>query len=943
MTLGYKPFSFFLALILFFAASAMLPAQTTTGSISGSVRDATGQVLPGVSITLEGQALISSQVTTSNETGGYRFPAIPPGSYIVRFELQGFGALNREGVIVNAGRNTAIDVTLELAGVAETVTVTGESPMVDTKSTVIGASFDEETLNAVPSARDVWSLLEHQAPGVTTNRLDVGGSETGLQAIYSARGTAWMQNSYYLNGVNVTCPAALGASGYYYDYDSFEEVQVEVGSHPASVNAPGVYMNMMTKAGGNQFRGGGSFFYQNKDTQWDNVDAELIAGGVNPETGGGFDFLSDVNAQIGGPIARDRSNFYFSWRDERVHRFVAGFPEVESTDMWQFLVKNQTQIASNHRVGVEWHHMSYYKPNRGAAATREPEATWIEDDTFDIIQAEWTATLSENALLDTRFSHLKVFFPTYQQPDARPQSTLDNGTGIWSNAYNLDVERDRRRYTFKSDLSYYLSEWAGGSHDWKFGFEWNHSPVENINTTIDDLELRKINGVADQVYLRNTTTITKENVNQLGLFVDDVWSIGTRATLKLGLRMDSYEGYLPAQASPGGLWVSEAAFPERRDIVSFTSFAPRVGFVLGLEENGSSVLKTSWGRYYHQFTTGWPGFANQNGNLFDSYEWRDPNGDGLFQDGEQGRLLSRGIAANNEVNPDMKHPYTDEFTIGVEKELAAGLSVSGTFSYRKGNRLHDSLDIGIPFSVYTTASATDPGPDGVIGSGDDGGQITVFAQDPTTLGNNQRQLTNAEVTLPTGETIKNETDYKGFELALQKRLSDSWSAMFSYTYNDANAIVGASGQESNTNSGIWETPNGLINTSGKPFWDRTNQLKLLGSYYAPYGIRISAVFRYQTGQPVARTFLVGGLPQGTFTVIAEPVGTRRLPNVATGDITIGKSFNPGFGMLTVDGSFFNIANANTVTGINTSSGSSYGNVTNFLSPRIFRFGLRYQF
>jgi hypothetical protein len=234
-------------------AAAGLSAQTRTGTISGTVRDATAQVLPGVSITLEGATLVTAQVTASSDAGLYRFINLPPGDYTLRAELSGFQTISVEAVRVDIARNTALDISMQLATVAETVTVIGESPLVDVKSTVVGASFDEQLLAEVPSARDVWSVLEHQAPGVTTNRLDVGGSETGLQALFSARGTNWQQNSYYLNGVNVTCPAALGASGYYYDFDSFEEIQVATGSHPASVNAPGVYLNMVTKTGGASF------------------------------------------------------------------------------------------------------------------------------------------------------------------------------------------------------------------------------------------------------------------------------------------------------------------------------------------------------------------------------------------------------------------------------------------------------------------------------------------------------------------------------------------------------------------------------------------------------------------------------------------------------------------------------------------------------------------
>jgi hypothetical protein len=911
-----------------------LSAQTRTGSISGTVRDATSQVLPGVSVTLEGPSLVTAQVTTSSDAGLYRFINLPPGTYDIRAELSGFQTITLQEIRVDIARNTPVDISMQLATVAETVTVIGESPLVDVKSTVTGASFDEALLAEVPSARDVWSVLEHQAPGVTTNRLDVGGSETGLQALFSARGTAWQQNSYYLNGVNVTCPAALGASGYYYDFDSFEEIQVATGSHPASVNAPGVFLNMVTKTGGSEFHGGGTFYFQNDATQGDNLTDELRAAGASR---GGFDYLSDANAQLGGPIVKDRSTFYFSWRDERVHRFVSGFPEVESTDMWQFLIKNNTQINSKNRVGVEWHHMSYYKPNRDAAGNRTPEATWIEDDTFDIVQAEWNSTINDNALLDVRFSHLKVFFPTFHQPDVLGQAAFDAGLNTFFNAHDLEVERDRRRYTLKGDLTYFKEQWAGGNHEFKFGIEWDWNPVENVTRAIDDVEIRFRNGAADEVRLRNTSLISKEAVNQFSFFVDDIVNVGPRVTVKLGLRYDAYEGYLPEQNSPAGTWVPERSFPERRDILDVGSFAPRLGLVLGLDNEGRSAFKTSWGRYYHQFPTGFPSFASQNASLFDTYDWTDLNGDGFFQNGEQGDLLARGIAAQNLVDPDFTHPHTDEFTAGIEKEFARNLFASATYAHRWGRNLQDSIDIGIPFSAYSPVERPDPGPDGAIGTGDDGGIFTVFNLDPAFRGRNQRMLTN-----PEGFVL----DSDSIELVLQKRFSDNWQGLVSYTWMDAETTTrgGQGDGDLPGNPSFYDNPNQLINAEGaKPFWHRPHQFKVVGSYQLPKNFRVSGVVRAQSGAPYARTFTVTGLNQGTVTVLAEKNGDSRLESVATADVTLGWTYRTERVSIMPEFALFNIFNANDIFSINAASGATFGRVLGFLAPRIFRVGVRVNF
>lgn len=931
--------------VLALAALVLLPAapalgQTTSGTVEGAIRDGTGQVLPGVSVTLTGGG--SPEVSISSGAGNYRFVAVPPGIYSLRFELGGFQTRVNEGVRVDIGRTTALDVQLELSTLEETITVVGESPLLDTKSTVIGATFDESLLEEVPSARDVWSLLEHQAPGVTTNRLDVGGSETGLQAVFSARGTSWGQNSYYLNGVNVTCPAALGASGYYYDYDSFEEVQVETGSHPASVNAPGVYLNMVTKSGTNDFNGGVGFHYQNAATQFDNFTQELENNGA---TASEFDYLSDANVQFGGPVVRDRSTFYFSFRDERVHRYVSGVTSVtEDTDMWQFVIKSDTEVTQSNKVSLEWHEMSYWKPRRGLSRTRPPEASWIEDDTFRIIQATWTSTLSDNALLDTRFSHLNVWFPTSHTEEAKAaglQAGQDVGTGAFLNARDFNVERRRKRFSYKSDLTYFAEGVAGADHELKIGAEYSHNPIRNETTAIGDVFLQFNDGEPFQVLLRNTPRTDAQALAQTSAYIDDIVSIGDRLTLKLGLRWDRYHGWLPEQNSPDGTYCRAAdgcprSFAERTGILDLSSFAPRFGLVIGLEEGGQSALKSSWGRYYHQFSTGFANFVNQNGSLSNTHEWNDLNGDNQFQNGEQGRVISDQFgrtAAVRTVDANLKHEYTDEFTIGLEREFPGDIWIQTTFSMRSSNDKSDSVNLAAPDSEYTPMDVPDPGPDGTVGTADDAGMVTIYNLNPDLVGISQLAIQTVD---------KYETSYKGFEVIAQKRLSNDWQAIVSYSYNDTDAWSRGN-QWENTNPGIFTNPNNQVNAKGKSFYDRTNQFKVIGTWHAPWSIRASGVMRYQTGQPVARTFFVSGLNQGGATILSAPVGSERLPNVTTFDMALFRDFHVGDVRISPEINIFNITNANTETAINTSSGSRYGEIGNFLSPRIIRGAIRVYF
>ena len=926
----------FLAIAL---SAAMAAGQTQTGTVEGTIVDGTGQVLPGVSVTLSGEG--GTEVAVSSGTGTYRFFAVSPGIYTVRFELGGFQTRIYEEVRVDIARTTGLNVTLDLSTVEETVTVVGEAPLLDTKSTVIGATFDQSLLEEVPSARDVWSLLEHQAPGVTTNRLDVGGSETGLQAVFSTRGTSWGQNSYYLNGVNVTCPAALGASGYYYDYDSFEEIQVETGSHPASVNAPGVYLNMVTKTGGNEFTGSVGAFYQNDATQFDNFSSELEATGA---TASEFDYLSDFNGQIGGPVVRDRSTFYFSFRDEKVHRYVSGVTTVtEDTDMRQFVLKSDTDLNQSNKMSLEWHEMTYWKPRRGLGENRPPEATWIEDDTFRIVQATWTSTLSDSALLETRFSHLNVFFPTYHSEEAQAaglQAGQDTGLGVFLNARDFNVERKRKRYSYKSDLTYFAEEIAGANHEFKVGLEYSHNPIRNETTAIDDVFIRFNNGVSDQVWLRNTPRHDGQTLDQTSAYIDDIITSG-RFTLKLGLRWDRYHGWLPQQNSPDGRWCTAAAgcprdFPERTGILDLASFAPRLGIVVGLEEGGQSAFKASWGRYYHQFSTGFANFVNQNGNLTNRWSWNDLNGDRQFQDGEQVDLLSDqfgAAAAMRTISPDLKHEFTDELTMSVEREFAGDIWLSATYTRRRSDDKSDSINLRAPDSAYDPMQVQDPGPDGTLGTGDDGAMLTVFNLRSDLVGQYEGQITTID---------KFETNYQGVELIAQKRFSDNWQALVTYTWNDTDTWT-RGGQWENTNPGIFGNPNSQVNANGKSFYDRTHQLKGIGTWHAPFGFRASGVMRYQTGAPYGRTFWVGGLNQGGASILAVPVGDERLPNVTTFDIALFRDFQAGRFRISPELNLFNITNQNTVTALNTSSGGNYGRVANYLSPRIARFAVRIHF
>jgi len=286
------------------------------GTIEGKVTDQSGAIVPGVTVTLTSPVLLTPRSGVTDAGGMYAFRSLPLGDYQAAFELSGFRKVVREGVTVTAARTLTVDVTLQAGTLTETLTVVGEAPTVDVTNTNVATSIDAKALQTIPTARDVWAILQNLAPQVVLDREDVGGSQGGLQAVFSTFGSTWHQNTYALNGVNVTDPAASGAAGFYYDYDSFQETQVSTAQHSAEVGAPGVYYNIIVKSGADKYQGGSAYYFENSSLVANNLTSALKDQGVS--SGSSINLFSDWTGQLGGPIAQDKLRFFTSWRDWRI-------------------------------------------------------------------------------------------------------------------------------------------------------------------------------------------------------------------------------------------------------------------------------------------------------------------------------------------------------------------------------------------------------------------------------------------------------------------------------------------------------------------------------------------------------------------------------------------------------------------------------------------------
>jgi hypothetical protein len=872
-------------------------AQVQTGSILVKTSDQQNAVMPGVTVTISSSVLVSTMTGVTDAGGVYRFPSLAPGTYNVRLELSGFQTLVREGIIVVVGQTTPLELQLKVAAVAETITVAGSSPTVDTTSANVNVNLSNDLLQGTPGGRDLWGLLEAKVPGLNMSRPDVGGTSGGLQGGFSARGTTAAQNTLYLNGVNVGDPAAIGFAGFYYDFDSLDDVQVSTGAHDITVPTGGVFLNMVTKTGGNTWAGTSTLTWLGDSTQARNDHNSLLQQyGIRPDSDTS-NFVSDVNVGVGGPLTKDKLRFFGTFRDWRIHQNVPvqnAQVVLDQTNITNGLGNVTWQINNRNRLTGFYSYQQYKKPNRllNSSAITVIDSTSDEEDRFHIAQALWNSVVGKNFFLDARMAINKILFPTYQNGGSQ-QSTTDNATGIVYGNFPTNTIRHRDRDQFNATGQYYVDNALGARHELKFGFDYSHAQTLNENTRVDNATTTYTS--ASGVFVPQNVTLfaTPQNdvsaVNLLAMFLQDNIS-AKRLNVTGGLRFEQLEGYLPDQSSPvspfgqaniGGFAAQPRTFSAIRNIVKWNTVGPRVSAVVDVSGDGKTAAKASAARYYYILSTGGGGVSsvNPNANYSETYTWNDANGDHKFQLGEQtGAPVVSAVVVNGQIltsiDTSFSRPYTDEYSFGLDHELMPNTKLSAVVTYRREKSPQASMNPDSPYATALT-SAVDPGLDGVVGTADD----KTYGFYARTSALNRTVITNDLNFLQT---------YKGLEITLNKRLSNRWQMLAGYTLakTEINNITVAT------------SPNALINATGNvtdanaP--DRPNQFKLTGMYVLPWqDVILSGNLSIQQGPPITRQ-ISRAVGFATNQIInLEPLGNTRLDTLTKIDLRVGKVFKLG--------------------------------------------------
>lgn len=954
--------------LLFVVALLLVPvglAQEFTGNLNGRINDASGAVLPGVSVTLKSPAIQGSRNVLTDETGNYRFILLPPGTYSVTYEIPGFKTLVREGLIVEVGKTTTLNVNLEVASVAETVTVTGESPVVDVQNATVGVNFNQSLLRDLPNARDIWVVLG-STPGIQTTRFDVGGSSMGTQTGYRSFGFS-NQNWVNLDGI-VTTEGTSGA-GFYMDYGAFQEIQISAAANSAEVPVAGAFINTVVKTGSNNLKGEVYFDWEDKSFQGTNVTESLKDRGIGK--GDQFTRYNDFNAQVGGPLKKDKLWWFFSLRDQ----FSGLKTELQQNDgspggEFTTRLQNQTlkmnyQINANNSFIFTGQGGRKFQPFRGgqgsSASFFNVNSTGSQNSWSWVHKYQWTSVLNSRATLDVSANNFGYHFPIaarVQETAVRDVGTNTvrggySGTGT-GNTTSTPFRQQRRRWHVNSNLTYFV-----GEHSLKAGYGYIYEDIRYTAKSVpgspgalDGIVLYLNNGISDRFQVQNTPYKYRDALNQHFIFVQDKWNLAKRLTLNLGLRYDRYADYSPAQSNPGtGPWSPRIDYP-RRDMPVFNNVVPRLALNYDIFGNTKTSLKLSWGRYSENIGHNLASLANPNSTLITRrYRW----------DGRPASQITPayvatltpvetiGQATALAIDPSLKNAHTDEYTAGLSHELFTDLGVHFNFVRKFWKDPFERLNRAQPLSGWAPVQAVDLGPDGVRGTADDK-PFTIF----------ERLVpANVDNILTTFKGVG--ANFSTFEFNLTKRMSRNWQVLTGFDWTKRN-LTHVLRESNNPNNLLYSAAfTGDNSFSGHHTTNWT--YKLSGTYQLPYGVALHGIYNAQKGEAYGRrqnftgAQLVGrtaNLAQGTQAAFVEPEGSYFYPTAHLTNFRAEKNFK-----LTEDQNIsalfdlFNIFNANTVTGVDTLTGTTrdrngntvprFGRVTQILNPRIFRLGVRYTF
>lgn len=838
-------------------------AQGLTGTLIATAKDAQGGVLTKATATASSPALMRGHLTVvANDRGQVRFQALPPGRYSLVISLPGFADYTETDIAIGAGATIERNVVLSLAAIDAAVEVQGGS-RIDARNSGVETRFGADYIRAIPGRR--YSLFDFvkAAPGISPTSPSSGTSNS-----VSAFGSGVNENAFLLDGTNFTCPCSGGAVAEP-GTDVIQEVQVQsVGASAEFGNIQGAVFNVVTRQGGNRYQFDTSYYVQVDGLTAHPVSLPCAQCSL-PQTSYARERYQDFTTNFGGPIKRDRLWFFVGYHYLRDYDSQPGtdasFPRKYDQD--KLFGKLTWQITPTLRVLQSFHNEFWVSPERPTTVTPFETTLRFNGSLPTTTFAHVTHTPSANTVWDARIGRFKLSQNNDpSRGDVTTPNRFDRVTGVSSGGPPAFGDFTLIRTTAKATLTHYRAGFIGADHEWKVGGQVERGEHHGLNIIPSGTRFVDDAGRPFQAVSRDPATPGGQ-FTTAGAFASESMTIGGRMTINAGIRFDH------ARANSQDLPARDVTGAETGHIVeglgtlyTWNVWSPRLGVTSRLTADGRTMLRASYGRFHQGVLTG---------ELAPVHPGQTPTTTSAFDPATGGytRIVSVvDSKINLRLDPATRSPRTDEYSIGVDREVGRYLSTAVAYVHKNGSDYISWTDTG---GLYREETRTLP----------DGRVLPVFV---LTNGTASRRFL---LTNPPGYSLS----YHGIVTAIEKRQHADWYAFGSYTWSRTKGLqpwtVVGDAQNSSTLGGnaFGRDPNSLTNAYGRLLNDRPHMFRAAATWKVTRtAFVVAANVQHLSGRAWTASAQVS-LPQGNQRILVEPRGQRRLPSQTLLDVRLSRT------------------------------------------------------
>jgi hypothetical protein len=836
------------------ASTPGLAQVTFTGSVYVKVLDESGNPIQGATAKLTGRDY-SRELTTSSDGSG-RFGGLFPEAYELEISATGYNTMVYPKVTVDTLQNVALDITMQKSTTVERVVVTAETPLLDARNSGGQNTVLTQTeIQAVPTARDPWAVLQ-TVPGAMSDRINVGGNEAGQQAVFVGNGDDGEQSTWVMDGVDFTDNAAEGATSSYLDFNAFEQISFVTGAADIEQQSPGLRLNFVQKQGSNQTSGTARLIYTDNGLQED----AFRTGVENPTTGESTDVNGDSvtqifekNFDVGGAFYRDYLWWWFGFTQNDIDVSLASGddPDVpgtaDKTQLQNISIKLHGQFLGKGTYRLFWTQGDKLKDGRTAVPNRSAETTWDQAGTSLITSGEISYFFTPNVEVAAQISEVAGGFGLTPKAGSGPgtQMIVDE-SGTWVNTFqDFSTQRPTEQWAIRANWFTSTGSW---DHELKFGYKYRKADRSSTSLYGGDgiLAFEGPGGVGGSANVYRIGDFTDRTEHQ-NLWVGDTILNGPWA-INFGLHYSNQTGEQLAGTVPGNPLNSD---PTTGGIpgIDFTGFDPgvtwsdlmvRAGATYTFGKSKRTLIRFNFAQYVDTIANGDVGYNNPIAPSSVNYDWDDTNGDVLVQFSELDTTVvnfttnydpSNPTAASSPdaINPDLKAPNVNEFSLGAEYELLPNFTIGGNYTYRVRQDeiylpLYDSSQFNsltqtgnlVPLSPEIYQMGTMPYNNNDFGLS---GSLPVYFLPASAIDDSAFGSRSASTTTGGRGTVRTndprmEQEFNGLSVNFTKRLSNKWMLrgfLGYYTWKknfSGSGLIGSSSIFSNPPSNSFVVPGG---------------------------------------------------------------------------------------------------------------------------------------